>query len=431
VLIAVAGMNHRSAPVEVRERVAFPPCAGRGFLRRLGEEGAVEEAVLLSTCNRTEIYAVVEDEGVRSRILDLLAEDRGVERPSLDRNTYWLTDAEAVRHLYRVASSLDSMVVGEAQILGQVREAYRAATEEQHTGPVLNRLFHTSLRVGKKVRSETGIGDSSLSVPYVAVKLAEGVFGTLRGRRALVLGAGGMSELVIKHLKGRGMADLRIANRTPERALTLAERVGGRAVPFDALPEELLDVDVVVSSTGAGEWVVQSEMVAAALARREGPLFFIDIAVPRDVDPVVQTLGRAFLYDIDDLQAVVERNADDRGEAAEKGEAMISPAVLDFMSWLSTLHVVPLIQELRDRAEQIRRHELSRALQRMDLSREEAEAVERMSRSLVNKLLHGPISELKALAEAGHPLESAEVQRRLHALEGLGVTLHRHHSDPL
>jgi glutamyl-tRNA reductase len=431
VLIAVAGMNHRSAPVEVRERVAFPPCAGRGFLRRLGEEGAVEEAVLLSTCNRTEIYAVVEDEGVRSRILDLLAEDRGVERPSLDRNTYWLTDAEAVRHLYRVASSLDSMVVGEAQILGQVREAYRAATEEQHTGPVLNRLFHTSLRVGKKVRSETGIGDSSLSVPYVAVKLAEGVFGTLRGRRALVLGAGGMSELVIKHLKGRGMADLRIANRTPERALTLAERVGGRAVPFDALPEELLDVDVVVSSTGAGEWVVQSEMVAAALARREGPLFFIDIAVPRDVDPVVQTLGRAFLYDIDDLQAVVERNADDRGEAAEKGEAMISPAVLDFMSWLSTLHVVPLIQELRDRAEQIRRHELSRALQRMDLSREEAEAVERMSRSLVNKLLHGPISELKALAEAGHPLERAEVQRRLHALEGLGVTLHRHHSDPL
>jgi glutamyl-tRNA reductase len=423
-------MNHRSAPVEVRERVAFPPCAGRGFLRRLGEEGGVDEAVLLSTCNRTEIYAVVEDEGARSRILDLVAEDREVERPSLDRDAYWLTDAEAVRHLYRVASSLDSMVVGEAQILGQVREAYRAATEEQRTGPVLNRLFHTSLRVGKKVRSETGIGDSSLSVPYVAVKLAEGVFGTLRGRRALVLGAGEMSELVIKHLKGRGVADLRIANRTPERARLLAERVGGRALPFDALPKELPDVDVVVSSTGAGEWVVESETVAAALARREEPLFFIDIAVPRDVDPVVQTLGRAFVYDIDDLQAIVERNAYDRGEAAEKGEAIISPAVLDFMSWLSTLHVVPLIQELKDGAEQIRRHELSRALQRMDLSREEAEAVERMSRSLVNKLLHGPISELKALAEAGHPLESAEVKRRLHALEGLGVTLHRHHCDP-
>src|SRR3712207_1373973 len=271
-------MSHRSAPVEVRERVAFPPCAGRAFLRRLGEEGAVEEAVLLSTCNRTELYAVVEDDGARDRILNLLAEDRGVERPSLDRDTYWLTDAEAVRHLYRVASSLDSMVVGEAQILGQVREAYRTASEEQRTGPVLNRLFHTSLRVGKKIRSETGIGDSSLSVPYVAVKLAEGVFGSLRGRRALVLGAGGMSELVIKHLKGRGMADLRIANRTSERALTLAERVGGRALPFDALPGELPDVDVVVSSTGSGEWVVQSEMVAAALARREEPLFFIDIA---------------------------------------------------------------------------------------------------------------------------------------------------------
>jgi glutamyl-tRNA reductase len=329
-----------------------------------------------------------------------------------------------------VASSLDSMVVGEAQILGQVREAYRAATEEQCTGPVLNRLFHTSLRVGKKVRSETGIGDSSLSVPRVAVKLAEEVFGTLRGRRALVLGAGEMSELVIKHLKGRGVAEVRIANRTSERARLLAERVGGRVLPFDALAGELSEADVVVSSTGAGEWVVRSEMVAAALTRREVPLFFIDIAVPRDVDPVVQTLERAFVYDIDDLQAVVERNADDRGEAAEKGEAIISPPVLDFMSWLSSLDVVPLIQELRDGAEQIRRHELSRALKKMDLSPEEEAAVERMSHSLVNKLLHGPISELKALAEAGHPLESAEVRRRLLALESIEVELHRSKPKP-
>jgi glutamyl-tRNA reductase len=239
-----------------------------------------------------------------------------------------------------------------------------------------------------------------------------------------------MSELVIKELKGRGVSELRIANRTAERARLLAERVGGRAVGFEALPEELAGVDVVVSSTGAGEWVVRSEPVAAALELRSEPLFFIDMAVPRDVDPVVQSLERAFVYDIDDLQAVVERNADDRGAAAEQGEALISPAVLDFMSWLSSLHVVPLIQELRDGAEQIRRHELSRALKKMDLSPEEAEAVERMSHSLMNKLLHGPISELKALAEAGHPLESAEVRRRLLALEGLGVTLHRHHSDP-
>jgi glutamyl-tRNA reductase len=423
-------MSHRSAPVEVRERVAFPPCAGRGFLRRLAEEDVAAEAVLLSTCNRTEIYAVVEDEGARSRILDLFAEDRGADRDPLEKDTYWLTDAAAVRHLYRVASSLDSMVVGEAQILGQVREAYRAATEAHRTGPILNRLFHTSLRIGKRVRSETGIGDSSLSVPRVAVKLAEEVFGTLRGRRSLVVGAGEMSELVIKELKDRGVAELRIANRTPERARLLAERVGGQAVGFDALPEELTGVDVVVSSTGAGEWVIRSEPVAAALELRGEPLFFIDMAVPRDVDPVVQSLERAFVYDIDDLQAVVERNADDRGAAAQQGEALISPAVLDFMSWLSSLHVVPLIQELKDGAEQIRRHELSRALKKMDLSPEEAEAVERMSHSLMNKLLHGPISELKALAEAGHPLESAEVRRRLLALEGLGVTLHRHHSEP-
>jgi len=418
-------MSHRSAPVEVRERVALSPCAGRSFLRRLKDEGVVSEAVLLSTCNRTEVYSVVEEEGARARVLDLLAEDRGVERASLEQDTYWLTDAEAVRHLYRVASSLDSMVVGEGQILGQVREAYRAATEEHCAGQILNRLFHTSLRVGKKIRSETGIGDSPLSVPRVAVKLAEEVFGDLAGRRALVLGAGDMSELVVKHLKDRGVADLLIANRTPECARLLAERVGGRAVAFDALTAELPEVDVVVSSTGSGEWVVQSETVAGALEARSEPLFFIDIAVPRDVDPVVQTLGSVYLYDIDDLQAVVERNAEGRQDAAEEGEAMISPAVLEFTGWLSTLHVVPLIQELRNGAEQIRHHELARALDRMELSPEEAASVERMSHSLVNKLLHGPIQEIKARAEAGSPIESSEVRRRLMALDDLDVELHR------
>ena len=418
-------MSHHSAPVEVRERVAFPPCAGRSFLRRLKDEGVVAEAVLLSTCNRTEVYAVVEDEGARGRVLDVLAEDRNVERTSLERDMYWLTDADAARHLYRVASSLDSMVVGEGQILGQVREAYRTATEEHCSGQILNRLFHTSLRVGKQVRSETGIGDSSLSVPRVAVKLAEEVFGSLTGRRALVLGAGDMSELVVKHLKDRGVADLLIANRTPERARLLAQRVGGQAVAFDALAAELPEVDVVVSSTGSGEWVVDSGTVAGALELRSEPLFFIDIAVPRDVDPVVQTLPSVYLYDIDDLQAVVERNAEGRQDAAEEGEAMISPAVLEFTGWLSTLHVVPLIRELRDGAEQIRRHELARALKRMNLSPEEEADVERMSHSLVNKLLHGPIQEIKARAEAGSPLESSEVRRRLLALDGLDVELHR------
>jgi glutamyl-tRNA reductase len=425
VLVAVAGMSHRSAPVEVRERVAFPPCAGRGFLRRLKDEGVVAEAVLLSTCNRTEIYAVVEDEGARGRVLDLLAEDREVGRASLERDTYWLTDAEAVRHLYRVASSLDSMVVGEGQILGQVREAYRAATEEHCAGQILNRLFHTSLRIGKRVRSETGIGDSSLSVPRVAVKLTEEVFGSLAGRRALVLGAGDMSELLVKHLKSRGVSDLLIANRTPERARLLADRVGGRDVAFEALADGLHEVDVVVSSIGSGEWVVRSETVADAIESREDPLFFIDIAVPRDIDPVVQTFENVYLYDIDDLQAVVERNAEGRQEAAEEGEALISPAVLEFTGWLSTLHVVPMIQELRNEAERIRRHELACALQKMDLSPEEAVSVERMSHSLVNKLLHGPIQEIKASAEAGSPLESSEVRRRLLALDGLDVELHR------
>ena len=418
-------MSHHSAPIEVRERVAFAPCAARSFLRRLKEEGEVSEAVLLSTCNRTELYAVVEDEGAKERLFGALAAEKGLAWDLLERHSYWRTDDEAVRHLYRVASSLDSMVVGEAQILGQVREAYRMATEELCAGPVLNRLFHTSLRVGKKVRSETRIGDSSLSVPRVAVKLAEEVFGTLAGRRALVLGAGEMSELVIKHLKNRGVAQVKIANRTAERAHLLAERVEGVYVGFDALVEELPEVDVVVSSTGAGEWVVGSEVVAGALEKREEPLFFIDIAVPRDVDPVVQNVDRAYVYDVDDLQAVVDRNSGDRAVAAAEGEALIGPAVFEFMGWLSTLHVVPLIRELRDGAERIRRHELARALKGLNLSPEEAEAVERMSYALVNKLLHGPIQELKALAESGSPLDNAEVRRRLLGLEGLGVGLLR------
>ncbi len=416
-------MSYRSAPIEIREKVAFSPCAARSFLRRLKEDGAVAEVVLVSTCNRTELYAVVEDEGARGRLFDALAAEKGVERDFLEQHSYWLADGEAVRHLYRVASSLDSMVVGEGQILGQVREAYRAATEELCAGPILNRLFHTSLRVGKRVRTETGIGDSSLSVPRVAVKLAEEVFGTLRGRRALVLGAGEMSELVVKHLKSSGVRELRIANRTAGRATLIAERVGGVAVGFDSLAGELPNVDVVVSSTGSGEWVVGSELVAGALVRREEPLFFIDIAVPRDVDPVVQNLDQAYVYDVDDLQAVVDRNSEDRSAAAAAGEAMIGPAVFDFMGWLSTLHVVPLIKELRDEAERVRRHELARALNRLDLSPEEAEAVERMSYTLVNKLLHGPIQELKALAESGSPVESVEVRRRLFTLEGLEVGL--------
>lgn len=424
-LIAVAGMNHRSAPIEVRERAAFAPCAAKSFIRRIKDAGMLSEAVLISTCNRTELYAVVEDESARAALFRAIEEDRGMEPGEFEDHSYWLPNAEAVRHLYRVASSLDSMVVGEAQILGQVREAYRAATEEKGAGTMLNRLFHTGLRLGKRVRSETGIGDSSLSIPHVAIKLAEEIFGTLEGRRALVVGAGDMSELIVRHLADRGVGEIRIASRTLGRAEALAGRLGGLAVGFDALEDELPGADVVVCSTGSGDWVVGSETVAAALNRREEPLFFVDIAVPRDVDPTVQTLERAYVYDVDDLEAVVERNTGDRRAAAEAAEAMISPAVVEYMSWLSTLHVVPLIKELRSGAERVRQHEVSRAVGRMDLSPEQTEAVERMSHAIVNKLLHGPISEIKALAESSSPLESEEVRRRLLALEGIGISLHR------
>ena len=415
-------MSHRSAPIEVREKVAFPPCAGRSFVRRLKDEGVVSEAVLLSTCNRTELYAVVENEEARARMLDLMSESRGVSRDELEESTYWLTDSEAVGHLYRVAGSLDSMVVGEAQILGQVRDAYRLSTEEQSAGSVLNRLFHTSLRVGKRVRTETGIGDNSLSVPRVAVRLAEDVFGSLAGRKALVLGAGETSEMVIRELRERGIGEVRVANRTASRARDLAERTGGVAVDFGSVSDELSGVDVIVSSTGSGDWVIGSEDVSAALDRREGPLFFMDIAVPRDVDPVVQTLERAYVYDIDDLQSVVDHNAGERQEAARRAEEIIEPAVFEFMGWMSSLDVVPLIKELRDEAEKVREHEISKALKKTELSPEQAEAVEKMSRSLVNKLLHGPISEIKSRAES-EPYDTPEVRRVMLGLDGVEISM--------
>ncbi|AHY47040.1 hemA: glutamyl-tRNA reductase [Rubrobacter radiotolerans] len=422
-LIAALGISYREAPVEVRERVAFPPCQARAFSRELVEAGVATEAVALSTCNRTEVYAVVETEEAREGIVDLLARDRGVEREEFEGYVFWHTGVAAVEHVYRVAASLDSMVIGEAQILGQVREAYRAATEERSTGPVLNRLFHTTLRVGKRVRSETSIGDHSLSVPRVATKLASDVFGTLSGRAALVLGAGEMSELVIESLRDAGVTEVRILNRTRQRAEDLAGRVGGAEVATGALGDELLRADVVVSSTGADEWVVDSETVAGALARRPGPIFFIDIAVPRDIDPAVQNLAGAYLYDIDDLRDVVEHNASDRSRAASEAARVISPEVEGFMAWVSTLHVVPLIRELRSEAERIRAHEVSRTVSGLDLTPEAERAIERMSQLLVNKLLHGPIAEIKARAEAGEPLGSHEVRKKLLALDDLGGSL--------
>lgn len=433
-LVAALGISYREAPVEVRERVAFPPCQARAFSRRLVEVGAATEAVVLSTCNRTEVYAVVETEGARNEILGLLAADREASRADFEDYVFWHAGFAAVDHIYRVAASLDSMVIGEAQILGQVREAYRAATEGRSTGPILNRLFHTSLRVGKRVRSETSIGDRSLSVPRVATKLAADVFGDLAGRSALVIGAGEMSELVIESLRDAGVSGVRIANRTSQRAEELALRVGGEAVPLDSLADELVRADVVVSSTGADDWVVTSGVVAEALGFREDPIFFVDIAVPRDVDPSVQMLDGAYLYDIDDLQAVVERNAGDRSRAAEEAEKFIAPEVEGFMAWISTLHVVPLIKELRSEAERIRAHEFSRAVGGLDLSEKEEKAIERMSQLLVNKLLHGPISEIKAKAEAGEPMQTHEVRRRLLALDDfggtLGLELSRHGSGP-
>jgi glutamyl-tRNA reductase len=403
--VVLVGISHHQAPVELRERAALDPVRAGELARTLA--GRSGEAVCLSTCNRTELYLAEEsaDEAERKAEAALLALEEELG-PSL----YRLRDEAAALHLFRVAAGLDSMVPGEGEILGQVRAAHDGGA----TGPILDRLFRDALHAGKKARTETAIGESPASVSSAAAALAEQVFGDLNGRRVLVIGAGEAGELAIKSLRARGASIAFVANRTRERAEELTRLYGGDALSLEEVARSLEHVDVVLSSTASPDWTLARGDVQVTLhARRGRPLFLIDLAVPRDLDPAIHELDGCYLYDIDDLQAVVAETLAGRRREAERAEAIVADEVERFREWQASLDVVPAIASLRARAEEIREAELERA----KLSGAERRAAESVTAAVLNKLLHLPTIRMKQAAAAADGVIYADAVRHLFGLE--------------
>jgi glutamyl-tRNA reductase len=422
-VLFVAGMNHRTAPVDVREQLALEEEKIREILAELSGRGLLEELMILSTCNRVEVYGVAAVPGeARSAAFTRLGSQRGLGWRDLEPLLYTVTGDEAALHAFRVAASLDSMVLGEPQILGQVKDAFALAQSAGTAGPVLHALMSQAFSAAKRVRSETEVGRLAVSISYAAVELARKIFDGLEGKSALLVGAGEMSELAARHLIDHGTLPLYVTNRTWSRAQELARALGGVAVPFDQLDATLPMVDIVITSTAAREPIVTAEQARAALqARRGRPLFFIDIAVPRNVEPAVNDLENAFCYDIDDLRSVVEANLKERQREALRAEALLEREVVKFSARLQQLEVVPTIVSLREKLESIRRAELERALGRLPGAAEETRLVmEALSQAIVNKVLHAPMVKLKDSSRAGHGRRWTEVISELFGLRGSG-----------
>ena len=411
--LVLVGTSHRFAPVELRERVALDAEGAAALAERLAAEAG--EAVCLSTCNRTEIYVAHDDRRQgEEQAVAALSDMSGLAREELAPSLYRLADEAAAVHLFRVAAGLDSLVPGEAEILGQVRDAAGVAS----TGPLLDRLFRQALYVGKKVRAHTAISESPASVSAAAAALAAQVFGDLEACRVLLIGAGKVGELAARNLLSRGARIVIVASRGGERAEELAHRVGGEARPLEAALDSLSAVDVIVSSTSAPGTVVSREHVAGALRERRGrPLFLIDLAVPRDLDPAINELPGCYLYDIDDLEAVVAESLAGRRREAERAEAIVAEEAERFRAWQASLDVVPAIASLRARAEEIRAGELAKAEGALErLSEGERRAVEVLTAQIVNKLLHLPTVRMKEAAAAADGVLYADAVRHLFGL---------------
>jgi glutamyl-tRNA reductase len=396
--LLLAGVNHQTAAVDLREKLcALLPEAEKSYPLLLSY-AEIREAFYYTTCNRVEVLCVTEAvETLPGVFSSFFARHPEVAPADLAKSLYFYRDEEAVRHFFRVAASLDALVVGEPQILGQVKEAYRQATKHKATGAILNRLIHKTFSVAKRVRTETGIGDHAVSVSYAAIALGKKIFGDLKGKNVLLLGAGEMAELALEHLKGQGVENIIIANRTLERGLRLAQRFGGEAVSLEELETQLLSADVLLSSTGSDSYLLSRDQVKTAMRRRrQRPLFMIDIGVPRDLDPRINDLDNVYLYNIDDLKEVVEENRERRQAAAIQAERLVVAETLKFMDWLKTLEVYPTIISLREKALSICQSELKKTLSHLGaLTPEQEQALAVLTESITNKLLHDPIVFLK------------------------------------
>lgn len=394
--ITLLGVNHKSTPLAIREKLAITG-GYEDALRGLKSVAGSLESYLLSTCNRVELLCVSEpDGGYDERLKQYLFRD-ALNPDERNRYSYVYHDSDAVRHLFQVAASLDSMVLGEAQILGQIKEAYRYASESGSTGPLLNKLLHKSFSVAKRVRSETGIGSSAVSISSAAVELARKIFGNLGDKKVLLIGAGEMAELAAEHLVGQGVKSVSVANRTLSRALDLAKRFNGEACSLEELQSRMENVDIIISSTGASDLIITAEQVKPLMrVRRNRPLFFIDIAVPRDLDPTLNEIDNVFLYDIDDLSQIVEMNRAEREQEAVKARRIVDEETLKFSRWQQSLTIKPTITALRRKADGICERELSKTLPKLNLSEEDRLKVEKLASAISAKLLHDPLNYLKS-----------------------------------
>ncbi|MGB9699889.1 MAG: glutamyl-tRNA reductase [Thermodesulfobacteriota bacterium] len=396
--IVIMGISHKTAPVEIREKFSVPKGLLSDYLRKLVSLPDVQEGTIISTCNRVEVIAVINQGVGEQELIKFLAGLAQLSMAELDHYLYKLKNAEAVKHVFRVASSLDSMIIGEPQILGQVKEAYRLAVENKTAKLILNKLFHRAFFVAKRVRTETKIANQAVSVSYAAVELAKKIMGDLRDKKALLIGAGEMSELAAKNLLSQGIKEILVTNRTYARAEELAAELHGRPIPFNEFPAQLKEVDIIISSTGSSHYIVQKDQVQPLIrARRHRPMFFIDIAVPRDIDPQLNEIDNIYVYDIDDLQNVVEENKEERKKEIAKAENIIQQGQESFQKWLKSLEVVPTILDLRQRLEKVRQEEISRTLSLLrNTSAEEREIIDLLTQSIINKIIHQPITFLKS-----------------------------------
>lgn len=404
--IIAVGVNHKTASVEIREKMSFSEHLMPETLATLSSYAVIDGAVIVSTCNRTEIYAVAQDmEQGLSSIYDFLARKSDMSVHMISEYLYDYQDYDAVYHLFQVAAGLDSMLLGETQILGQVRSAYELSLNSGHTERILNTLFQQAINTGKKARAETGIDQHAVSISYAAVELAKQLFKDLCGRSVLVIGAGKMSELTTKHLVANGVSGVIVSNRSYDRAAALASQFNGIAVRFDELFEYMNGADIVISCTAATHYVVHQEQVSSLMDKNPGKrLMMIDIAVPRDIEPDVREIAGVSVYDVDALQNVVDENFDKRKRSALMAEAIIAEEAKEFMIWLKTQFVIPVISKLKGRGQEIKEKELRRAYNRLgEISKHDRKVISSLANSIINQLLHDPVTRLKqyAITEKG------------------------------
>ena len=417
--VFVAGLNHKIADVDVREKLAFNgPKLEEGLIRFI-ELHEVHEAIILSTCNRVELYANVKDnQRAAEEVKTFLSEFHNINRSSLDAGLYIYDGVNAVRHIFRVASSLDSMVVGEPQILGQLKDAFELALSKKTTGILLNKLMKKAISVAKRVRTETRIAENAVSISFAAVELAKKIFTDLSKRVFMLLGAGEMAELAAKHLISSGVKEVLLVNRTYERACDLAKEFNGKPIRFDEFIDEMSRADIVICSTGAPNYIVtKGQMQKVMKERKQRQVFLIDISVPRNLDPEINDLDNVYLYNVDDLQGVVDSNLFERKKEAEKAEKIIDEELETFLKWQSTLDSVPTIIAIREKAEEIKKEELDKFFHKMPgMGEKEREAIEYMAAALINKMIHPPTAALKEDSEDKDVLVATI--RKLYGIDG-------------